>query len=242
MKNSYLNNVPITHGEVTVVISSDAESLLKHSCKLANSASDAGLGTLLINCGMSERRFREHLGYPETKKRAMPFISRTSHKGDLIGERVGIDQCIEEAGIRVVIISGWEWTSSSYRRKERLLFYLREIMEEKNVAVIIYSLTTTKPVVGKVDRAGLGKLPTIAMAIVFDAMSETLESAAPKPPALVIPSVDFMRAAEEGAQLLVSKINNLQGIKSPIPGERKNVKLKCKTKKIGDGKLRAITQ
>ena len=74
MKNSYLNNVPVTHGEVTVVISDNAESLMKHSCKLANSASDAGIGTMLINCGMSERRFRKHLGYPETKAKTMPFI------------------------------------------------------------------------------------------------------------------------------------------------------------------------
>lgn len=224
MKNSYVNNIPIVHGEVTIVINDNAVNLMKNSCKLARSVQEAGVGSLLINCGLSERRFRKHIGYPEESKPKTHLLVKNSEKGNLIGDRVEIDQAIAECDVRVIIISGWEWTSASYRRKERLLFYLREIMSERKVAVIIFSQTTTKPVIGKIDRAGLGKLPTFAIAIVAGEMSEALDAVSPKPPPIVIHSAEERRAAEESAQLLISKINMLQPLKPPIAAKRKLVR------------------
>ena len=98
---------------------------MKNSCKLAKSIQSAGVGTLLINCGHSERRFRKHIGYPEEAKPKTHLLVKTTVKGNLIGEKTEIDQALIECDVRVVIISGWEWASASYRRKERLMFYLR---------------------------------------------------------------------------------------------------------------------
>ena len=114
------------------------------------------------------------------------------------------------ANIGTVIIAGWEWTSSSWRRKERLLFYLRELMEECGITVIVYSQATTNPTAGKNDRGGIGKLAMLAVGIVRLEASEDLESVRPKVLPMVIKK-DEWEAAERSAQLLVNKMNELQG-------------------------------
>src|SRR2546421_11656697 len=67
MKTAYVLNIPLTHGEVSVVMSDHAEKTLQHSAKLASSIHKSGLGVLLINCGVSDKRFRETAPKPDVK-------------------------------------------------------------------------------------------------------------------------------------------------------------------------------
>jgi hypothetical protein len=60
LKPQYVNNVPFLDGELTIVTSDHAEASMRHSSRLANSFRKAGLNVLVINCGMSDRRFRSH--------------------------------------------------------------------------------------------------------------------------------------------------------------------------------------
>ena len=59
MKLSYINHVPIAPGELSVILAESAEDIMRHSCALALKAQSIGMGTLIINCGMSDRRFKE---------------------------------------------------------------------------------------------------------------------------------------------------------------------------------------
>ncbi len=233
MINTYVNNIPVAHGELSIVMSDNAEKVMKHSSALAQKIKDAGVGVLLVNCGMSDRRFREHAGYPEECNPKTHYMIRTSYRGDLIGERAEIEQVVRECKIAVVIISGWEWTSNSYRRKERLIYFLRELMAEKGIAVIIYSQAPTKPVIGKYDRGGVGKLSMLAIAIISDEAAGILEKAGPKPPPLVYNGRQELEAMERSAQLLASKINNLQVEKSMVNGQKPSLRkgLKMNDKK-----------
>jgi hypothetical protein len=117
----------------------------------------------------------------------------------------------------VVIISGWEFTSSGYRRKERLIYAIREMMRDQDVAVIIYSRAETKPTPGKFDRGGIGTLAVLAIAIITASAAEVLEIAVPKPLPMIVSTEDWKKA-EESAQLLASKMNDLAGVESEIAG------------------------
>ncbi|MFI5262897.1 MAG: hypothetical protein ACHQM6_00120 [Candidatus Kapaibacterium sp.] len=235
MKLNYVNNIPLAHGEVTVVISNNASSVAKHSWELAAGIQKVGMGVLLINCGMSKGRFNEFeettLPQPNTgkpKHGQQHLVVHSSVRGDLAGERDAIAQKVRECGIGVVIISGWEWSSSSYRRKQRLLFNLRELMEDEDVVIVIYSQARTEPIAGEYDRGGLGWLSMLAVEIVRLEASDDLKKTVSKPPPLVVLPKDI-EESERSAQLLASKINNLEGEKSivdgrsSIVGERKNM-------------------
>ena len=225
MKLSYINHVPIAPGELSVILAESAEDIMRHSCALALKAQSIGMGTLIINCGMSDRRFKEKsdgivtdssAGIPPASCRRDAGVTladifmRSSTRGNLIGDMELMKGVLGNANIGTVIIAGWEWTSSSWRRKERLLFYLRELMEECGITVIVYSQATTNPTAGKNDRGGIGKLAMLAVGIVRLEASEDLESVRPKVLPMVIKK-DEWEAAERSAQLLVNKMNELQG-------------------------------
>jgi hypothetical protein len=248
MKLTYINNIPMAHGEVTVVTADNAEKVARHSCELASEIRKVGMGTLLINCGMSRKRFHEiekeviekelsQVGRtlsPSAEKNGqrvtdksvratgegkagekIHLIVHSSVRGDLAGERDAIAQKVRECKIGVVIIAGWEWTSNSYRRKERLLYNLRELMEDEDIAVIIYSQCQTKPIAGNYDRGGLGWLAMLAVIIVAMEASAEMKNEVPKPPPIVIRNEAEMEEAEAAvAQLLSNKINGLQPVVS----------------------------
>jgi hypothetical protein len=208
---AYINRVPVRHGELTIVASHNAESSMKHSAQLAAKTQQSGVPVLLINCAMSDKQFKEHFNKhhaPSVKRPHVVLMS--SVRGNLIGEKEAIDQIIEETGTGVIIISGWEWTAASWRRKQRLLFYLRELMEERDVAIVIYSHVHNAPVAKEIDHGGLGKLSLLAMFVVELEASEHLENESPKPPPLVSLSLEEDQAAERSAQLLINKMNRLQ--------------------------------
>jgi hypothetical protein len=213
MKTPYVNNIPLAHGEISIVLSDHAEKVMRHSCALGQSLKKTGINTLLINCGMSNKRFRSHAGYPEDGNAKTHLLIRSSVKGDLIAEKDSLDQIISECKIGVIIIAGWEWASSSFRRKQRLLFYLRELMDQQDIAVVIYTQIATDPVAGKYDKNGLGKVAQLAVAIVRDETSIELEKSVPKAPPAVYNSEEELREAERSAQLMISKVKGLGGAK-----------------------------
>lgn len=222
MKITHVNSVPLAHGELSVVLSESAEDMLTHSTKLASDIRKLGVNTLLINCGVSERRFNEHVmpltstsdWFPDYKKdeNEVKLVPFSTCRGDLVGESDTITQVVNSARVGVVIIMGWEWTSSTWRRKERLYYYLRELMHTQDVAVIVYSQATTEPVVGKYDRGGIGKLGNMCVAIIKDTTSTELEKVAPRPAPLVVSPKEWAEATRS-AQLLINKVNGLEGEK-----------------------------
>jgi hypothetical protein len=220
MKITHVNSVPLAHGELSVVLSESAEDMLTHSTKLASEIRSHGVNTLLINCGVSANRFNEHImpvtttsdwfyKYKKDEKETK-LVPYSTCRGDLIGEADTITQIVSTAGIGVVIIMGWEWTSSTWRRRERLFYYLRELMQEHNVAVIVYSQARTEPTVGVYDRGGIGKLGNMCVAIIKDTTSTELEKVAPRPAPLVVSPKEWAEATRS-AQLLVNKVNELEG-------------------------------
>jgi hypothetical protein len=209
LKPQYVNNVPFLDGELTIVTSDHAEASMRHSSRLANSFRKAGLNVLVINCGMSDRRFRSHYydAYGEDTYTRPMVVLKTSRMGNVIGDREGFDQIIREGKIGVVILVGWEFASSTTRRRNRLFYYLQELMEAFKLPVIVYSQTAGTPIAGMMGP--LGKLGAAAFEIVQIDTSSVLEEAVKKPPVLVWESQDEMQKAEEGVQQLLMNINQL---------------------------------
>lgn len=219
MKITHVNSVPLAHGELSVVLSESAENMLAHSTKLASDIRKLGVGTLIINCGVSEQRFNEHINpyisssdrfYKRKNEKETKLVPYSTIRGDLVGDGDTITQIVAQAAIGVVIIMGWEWTSSNWRRKERLLYYLRELMHEHKVAVIVYSQARTEPVVGVYDRGGIGKLGVMCIAITKEETTTEVEKHAPRPAPLVMSNKDWAEATRS-AQLLINKTNELEG-------------------------------
>jgi hypothetical protein len=209
-KTNYIINVPLVHGEITVVTADHAEDTMRHSARLANAIKDTGLNVLAINCGMSDKRYRGHFYEAVGREsfRDPKCIIKSSVCGNLIGEREAIDQIVDEARIAVVILSGWEFASSSSRRRHRLLFYLRELMERENVAVIIYAHSAKNPVAGIIDHGGIGKLSFLAHSIAELDSSQSLEKSVKKMKVVTATPAEE-RAMKEGAQLVANKIIKL---------------------------------
>ena len=216
---SYVNHIPLRNGEVTIVTSDSAEASMVHSCRFAAETQKAGVGTLVINCALSDKRFREyflkHNGWSNSEPK---MLFKSSVRGNLIGDAEDISQLIIEGRIGTVVIVGWEWTSSSWRRKQRLLHYLREIMDMYSVVVVVYSHCYNSPKPGHVDKGGLGKLALLAMFVVGIEASEQLEKDCPKPPPLVYKDLAERQAAERSAQLLINKINGIGGSDGRVSG------------------------
>ena len=218
-------NVPFAHGEISVVLADTAEDMMRHSTTFATEVSKLGVGVMLMNCGLSERRFNEHTrnipkykSYEELPRRQKPpVIAFNSTRGDLISDSYIIDSMAFHANIGVVIIMGWEWIASTYARKERLMYYLRELIGDKNIAVIVYSQARTKPVAGRPDRAGIGKLAMLAYGIVsIDSVRETAKVApSPAPVVMTAEQIQEIEKAEvlepeKMKQLVYNKNNELQ--------------------------------
>ena len=220
----YINNVPFLPGELTLVKSDHAEATLMHSARLSNSFRKAGLNVLTINCGMSDRRFRSHYydTYGEDTFTRPMIVLKSSECGDLIGERESIDQIVQEGKIGAIILAGWEFASSTRKRRDRLFFYLCELMKQ-GITIIVYTQTTGNPVAGKMQV--LGKISARAMQVVEIDTSKMLEDVVKKPPVLVWESTAEMLRAEEGVQQLLKNINTLappgQGISGFGVGEKR---------------------
>ncbi len=230
-KPRHILNVPLELGEVSVVLAANADQMLRHSAKFATDCSELGAGVMLINCGLSERRFNEHtqnikkykdIDYMPKKKKER-LLAYNSTLGDLIGDSGTIHAMCLQANISVVIIMGWEWTSCTYARKERLLYFIRELLQ-RDTAVVVYSQAQTNPTAGKQDRAGLGKLAMLAYGIVNVEGSEEAAKMAPSPKP-VVATDEEMEKMDEKIKLVMNKINGLGGKSeenspTPVPPEQ----------------------
>jgi hypothetical protein len=217
--NKHYFNVPLTSGEITLIVGRSAEDALRHSTTFARQfASIENAPTvMLVNCGISERRFNAHTeNIPRYRDRDSmpvhkrpPIMSYNSTRGDLISDMGAISGMMCHADAGVLIIIGWEWTSSNYTRRQRLIYFLRELLAD-GIAIIIYAQTETNPVAGKNDRGGVGRLSALAFAVIeIETVERTAESMPSEKPV-------FMDAAEEDRiereiQLMSSNFNNLQG-------------------------------
>jgi hypothetical protein len=208
----YINNVPVASGEITIVTSDHAKATMIHASRLAYDSRKLGLDTLIINCGLSHKKFGEHLwdSFGEEIYEGTRLLVHTSPLGDLIGDQDALNNIVQQAKIKSIILCGWEFASTTRRRKERLISYLRELMTTYGVSVIIYCHTAVAPVAGKVDRGGIGKLGLLANAVCEIDSSEMLETVVKRPDP-IITTQDEDYAAGRSVNLLLNKINELAG-------------------------------
>jgi len=210
------HNLTIEPGEITVVLAEDINTLTHHACHTAKVLADKGIGVQLLNCGMMSRRFwkiaRDEAPAHITGRYGGPVLRlNTSHRGNLFADRSTLRDVRAACKTKVFIISGWEWSSKSWRLKEDLVFHLREIAEEEEIAIIIYSQARTSPTVGRFDRGGVGKLASIALSVVriFD---DEDDQEKPAEPVIISPQDEV--EAEKFAQLLYNNINDLSGVRA----------------------------
>jgi hypothetical protein len=225
MKFTYYHGVAAAAGEISVVMSKDAEQMVRHCASLAAEIQRKGIGSMVINCGITERRFNEHFTpiatagsrniRPENRK-SVPLIRHSTRRGDLVDRADLIREFITSHNVKVVVIMGWEWTSSSYRRSQELLYILRDLAETHDVSIIVYTQRISKAEPGKYDRSGIGRLGMLAVAV--STVDNTEESSGinetMSEPEM---SVEDHYSAKMGVTLLINKINNLQGENAAMP-------------------------
>jgi hypothetical protein len=219
---THIRNVPLAHGELSLVVAKSAEEATDHSWEIAAACQQLGVGVLLVNTGISKRRFtmadpRRDAPSSHERQGALLMV-HTSNRGNVVGETSEIQQLIRDCNIGVVIISSWEWTSSNYGRQRSLRYFLREIMEEEDVAVIVYSQTATTPVAGRYDRGGTGRLAEMAVAVADIRGSRGSSVSSPRPAPIIfhgskeraeIEMLNMERTVREANALVNSKINDL---------------------------------
>lgn len=230
MKATKIKNIPLASGEISVVTSENTDIAMRHSCKFAEAAHETGLNVLIVNCGVSPQHFRAHAPKATTffrydseadddeytltpninrKPGANELVTLDSVRGNLIGQEQAVKYIADACKISVIVIVGWEWSSSSWRRREKLLYLLRELAAEKGIAFVIYAQTATKPVAGENDKGGIGKLASIAFSITDLHGAELSGALVPPVPPMLVSSEDWASAVRS-AQLLVSKINGIE--------------------------------
>ncbi len=208
---SYMLHVPMHPGELTIVKNTHADEAMRHSVRLAHEANQAGLGVLIINCGMSDRRFREHFNEVTSESEKDPrLIVHTATRGNLVKDRDVLEPVIAKSQIGLIIFVGWEWASDSYKRTRRLYTFLWEIMDWQDSAIVVYANAPHEITAGKLDQRGLGKLTLMAYATCELNSVEKLEKLRPLPKPLVASARD-QELAEKGVAELVKKINGLPG-------------------------------
>ncbi|HEY6171530.1 MAG TPA: hypothetical protein VIX80_04635 [Candidatus Kapabacteria bacterium] len=214
--HSYINNVPINQGELTVIVADTADDMLYHSSKLATDTFALGLGVVLINCGITRTRFNEYTehitkctesSYYATKKYIPRLVGYTSEVGNLVNDEYAFRSLRAHAKASVFIIVGWEWSSDSYLRKDKLMFMLRKLIDEGST-IIVYTQTRTKPIPGKMDRGGIGKLATLARSVTsIDAVVASHKSAPAENP--TVATEEEMDKVEKEIQSIMNNINGL---------------------------------
>lgn len=222
METAYVNNVPLAHGELSLVMSVSADEAVHHSWQLATECQRLGIGVLLVNTGFSKRRFtmadpRDHRASAakrESSQTREPLLMvHSSNRGNVVGEANEIAQVVRDCKIGVVIFTSWEWSASNYGRSRSLRYFLREIMEDEEVAVIVYSQAPTTPKPGYYDRGGTGRLAEMAVGVADVRGTFETQAASPRPGPIVATSTYERRAMEEtvrrATQLVANEINHL---------------------------------
>src|ERR1043165_9588968 len=125
MNSGMVKNIPVTEGEVTIIKAENASEVMEHSCDLASAIRSAGVGVMVINTGLSLRRFKEAATRSGIEWQAVrdsntivspgktSCIIHTAEAGDLGSQIPNLATVCKEANIKIVIVTSWEWTSSS---------------------------------------------------------------------------------------------------------------------------------
>lgn len=95
--------------------------------------------------------------------------------GDLCNHFDQIKSLIERHNMKLLIINSWEFTSSTPRYKDKLLFQLRCLIEQYDISILIYAERTniSSNDVGRTTRGALGKLSAVAAKIMHVDTDET---------------------------------------------------------------------
>jgi hypothetical protein len=225
MKNflTHIKGVPLQFGEITVIQADDCTRMLEHCAMMADTFQEREQAVLVINCGVSSMRFNEFIQpvyekcctrLDPKKYRPMYFISST--RGELVDQSEYVEEILQSIKPRFVILVGWEWASNTYRRKEKLMYFLRNICEDFNLSVLVYSQKPSNAVAGRFDRGGLGKL-AIAAASVMKLKTVERSDVQKFHREAIIPDETDMQEAAECVQLSINKINNLEGENRDLP-------------------------
>jgi hypothetical protein len=227
------HNLTLEPGEITVILAENINDATRHACHTAKVLADKGIGVQLLNCGMMSRRFwkvaREEAASHVTDRHGSKLLRlETCIRGNLVADRRYYSDLRVAYGAKVLIVSGWEWSSKSWRLKEDLIFHLREIAEDEDVAIIVYSQARSNPEQGCFDRGGVGKLSAIAATImrinddpdeepmseIVYMASDELEKYIQKPRQIADKPRTFLDEFVERAQLTDREINELSGVRA----------------------------
>jgi hypothetical protein len=137
------------------------------------------------------------------------LVMMTSVRGNLVAERQLIETYVEEGRLGVVILTGWEWAADSYRRRRSLLTFLRELMQDYGLAIVVYANSRKQLVAGKSDLCGLGNLTLLAYAATRIDSAEQSDGLVTRPTPVVTGTPDFIEA-ERGVERLVRNINGIR--------------------------------
>lgn len=105
---------------------------------------------------------REILGPDATTMFMQRFQGTTITRGNLARVREDVLNAINFAGASVVIINSWEYASCGSRFREDLMFFLKRLVTEEEITVIVWSQTDTEAEAGTIKRSGIGKLAGLA--------------------------------------------------------------------------------
>ena len=126
---------------------------------------------LVLNCSSNQRwamRIARTVANDTTisNKLSTPVCVMGMPQGMLSRQLANIREYILQAGVDVILINSWEFSSCNARFREELIFALRGLMEDTNVTVIIFSQANVKEFKpGTIMRGTLGRLSALASTI-----------------------------------------------------------------------------
>ncbi len=163
-KNLTYKLLSFVEREVTIFQGDHAERNLDASLKQALMLRNLNRSVYYINSAFSAWTFmaraREILGKNATSGFMPRFSCLTAPRGQLARRRRELRDDIGSAS--VVIINSWEFASCTPRLATDLLFFLRSLVTEDEITVIVWSQADSSAEVGTIKHGGVGKLAAIA--------------------------------------------------------------------------------
>jgi hypothetical protein len=184
--------------EVTIFRGDHAERNLDASLRQALMLRNLNRSVYYINSSFSAWTFmaraREILGKNATSGFMPRFRCLTAPRGQLAKRHRELRDDIGSAS--VVIINSWEFASCTPRLANDLLFFLRSLVTEDEITVIVWSQTDTNAEVGTIKHGGVGKLAAIARHI--EPIAQALEIDANVRAAQMLDAEEGQEARDEG--------------------------------------------
>lgn len=163
-KNLTYKLLSFVEREVTIFQGDHAERNLDASLRQALMLRNLNRSVYYINSAFSAWTFmaraREILGKNATSGMMPRFNCLTAPRGQLARRHRELRSDIGSAS--VVIINSWEFASCTPRLATDLLFFLRSLVTEDEITVIVWSQSDTNAEAGTIKHGGVGKLAAIA--------------------------------------------------------------------------------